>query len=158
MEKMIRLFLILFHNGKILNAFDLRKLVVTISGGNQNLEQRHHAQLGSREILVRLLNNIKIRCLNVSDFDLAINALQRTIYIDPGNVTHKFELGMLQIHTERVEKGKKNLLNCLDLLDNNINGKNENMKKHILGTLKEIRSYKKQDVFELINGDIDKGN
>ena len=147
-----------FHNGKILNAFDLRKLVVTISGGNQNLEQMHHAQLGSREILVRLLNNIKIRCLNVSDFDLAINALQRTIYIDPGNVTHKFELGMLQVHTERVEKGKKNLLNCLDLLDTNINGKNENMKKHILGTLKEIRSYKKQNVFELINGDIDKGN
>jgi hypothetical protein len=32
------------------------------------------------------------------------------------------------------------------------------MKKHILGTLKEIRSYKKQNVFELINGDIDKGN
>ncbi len=150
-----------FHKGKIMDAYDLRKLVVTISGGNQNLEQRHHAQLGKREILVRLLNNIKIRCLNVSDFDLAINALQRTIYIDPGNVKHRFELGMLQVHTERAEKGKKNLQDCLDLLDNDINdinGKNENMKKHILRTLKEIRSYNKQNVFELINGDIDKGD
>jgi hypothetical protein len=45
-----------------------------------------------------------------------------------------------------------------DLLDNDINGKNENMKKHILRTLKEIRSYNKQNVFELINGDIDKGD
>ena len=83
-----------------MDAHDLRDLVSTISGGATPLEQWHHAPLGKRAILVRLLNNIKIRCLNVSDFDLAMNALKRTIYIDPEKIVHKYELGMLQIHTQ----------------------------------------------------------
>ncbi len=95
-----------FHKGKVLNAQDLRELVGTISGGSQSLEQWHHAPLGKRAILVRLLNNIKVRCLNASDFDLAMNALKRTIYIDPEKIVHKYELGMLQIHTKSIEEGK----------------------------------------------------
>ena len=146
-----------FHKGKILNAHDLRELVGTISGGNQKLEHWHHAPLGKRAILVRLLNNIKIRCLNVSDFDLAMNALKRTIYIDPEKIVHKYELGMLQIHTKSVEEGKKNLLDCLDFMDDNMDSNDDGMRKRILGTLKEMRAYNKPNVFELIKGDNDKG-
>tara|TARA_R110002096_G_scaffold309403_4_gene504079 strand:- start:124150 stop:125046 length:897 start_codon:yes stop_codon:yes gene_type:complete len=146
-----------FHKGKILDAHDLRELVGTISGGDQKLEQWHHAPLGKRAILVRLLNNIKIRCLNASDFDLAMNALKRTIYIDPEKIVHKYELGMLQIHTKSVEEGKKNLLDCLDFMDDNVDSNNEDMRKHILGTLKEMRAYNKPNVFELIKSDLDKG-
>lgn len=146
-----------FHKGKILDAHDLRTLVGTISGRDQKLEQWHHAPLGKRAILVRLLNNIKIRCLNVSDFDLAMDALKRTIYIDPEKIVHKYELGMLQIHTKSIDEGKKNLLHCLDFMDDNIDSNNEDMRKHILGTLKEMRAYNKPNVFELIKSDIDKG-
>ncbi len=147
-----------FHKGKVLNAHDLRELVGTISGGSQSLEQWHHAPLGKRAILVRLLNNIKIRCLNVSDFDLAMNALKRTIYIDPEKIVHKYELGMLQIHTKAVEEGKQNLLDCLDYMDDNVDSNDEDMRKQILATLKEMRAYNKPNVFELIKGDIDKGD
>lgn len=147
-----------FHKGKILDASDLRELVGTISGGSQSLEQWHHAPLGKRAILVRLLNNIKIRCLNVSDFDLAMNALKRTIHIDPAKIVHKYELGMLQIHTKSLEDGKKNLLDCLDYMDDNIDSDDDKMRKHILATLKEMRTYNKPNVFELIKGDIDKGD
>ncbi|HPF45390.1 MAG: transglutaminase family protein [Alphaproteobacteria bacterium] len=146
-----------FHKGKILDAKDLRELVDTISGGSQQLEHWHHARLGKRAILVRLLNNIKIRCLNVSDFDLAMNALKRIAYIDPGKIIHKYELGMLQIHTRSVEEGKKNLLDCLDFMDENMDSNDEEMRKQILRTLKEMRAYNKPNVFELIKGDIDKG-
>lgn len=144
-----------FHKGKILDAHDLRELVGTISGGENSLEQWHHAPLGKRAILVRLLNNIKIRCLNVSDFDLAMNALKRTLYIDPDNIIHKFELGMLQIHTRSIEEGKKNLLDCLDYMDDNLDAADDHMRKQILSTLKGMRAYNKPNVFELIKGDID---
>jgi len=147
-----------FHKGKILDAHDLRELVGTISGGSQQLEQWHHAPLGKRAILVRLLNNIKIRCLNVSDFDLAMNALKRTIYIDPEKIVHKYELGMLQIHTKSIEEGKKNLLDCLDYMDDNMDSDDSDMRKQILSTLKGMRTYNKPNVFELIKGDIDKGD
>ncbi|MDG1707690.1 MAG: transglutaminase-like domain-containing protein [Emcibacteraceae bacterium] len=146
-----------FHEGKVLDAHDLRELVGTISGGAENLEQWHHAQLGRRAILVRLLNYIKIRCLNVSDFDLAMNALRRTLYIDPDNLAHKLELGMLQIHTRSIEEGKKNLLDCLDYMDDNMDAEDADMRKLILGTLKEMRALNQPNVFELIKGDIDKG-
>lgn len=145
-----------FHGGKIMEAHDLRDLVGTISGGSKSLEQWHHAPLGKRDVLVRLLNNIKIRCLNVSDFELAMNALNRTIYIDPDKIIHKFELGMLQIHTRSVEAGKQNLLDCLDYMDDNIDAEDAEMRKQILNTLKEMRAYNRPNVFELIKGDIDK--
>ena len=146
-----------FHKGRILDAQDLRELVGTISGGTTELEQWHHAPLGKRAILVRLLNNIKIRCLNVSDFDLAMNAIKRTIYIDPEKIVHKYELGMLQIHTKNAEEGRKNLLSCLDYMDDNADTNDDAMRKHILSTLKEMRAYSSPNVFELIKGDIDKG-
>jgi regulator of sirC expression with transglutaminase-like and TPR domain len=146
-----------FHKGKILDAHDLRELVGTISGGTDKLEQWHHEQLGKRAILVRLLNNIKIRCLNVSDFDLAMNALRRTIYIDPNNLIHKFELGMLQIHSRSADEGKQNLLDCLDYMDDNLDAEEAGMRKQILSTLKEMRAFNQPNVFELIKGDIDKG-
>jgi regulator of sirC expression with transglutaminase-like and TPR domain len=146
-----------FHKGKVLNAQDLRGLVSTISGGKQTLDQSHHAPLGKRAILVRLLNNIKIRCLNVSDFDLAMNALKRTMYIDPEKIMHKYELGMLQIHTKNVEEGKQNLLDCLDHMDEKTDSNDEELRKQILATLKEMRAFNKPKVFELIKGDTDKG-
>ncbi|MBT5185416.1 MAG: hypothetical protein HOH19_14085 [Kordiimonadaceae bacterium] len=146
-----------FHKGKIMTAHDLRELVGTISGGATPLEQWHHAPLGKRAILVRLLNNIKIRCLNVSDFDLAMNALKRTIYIDPEKIVHKYELGMLQIHTQCLIDGKQNLLDCLDYMDDNCDFENNDMRKKILNTLKEMRAYDRPNVFEVIKNDIDKG-
>lgn len=144
-----------FHKGKILNAHDLRDLIGTISGGVTQLEQWHHAPLGKRAILIRLLNNIKIRCLNVSDFDLAMNALRRSVYIDPNNIIHKFELGMLQIHNRSMDEGKQNLVDCLDYMDDNIDANNDEMRSQILNTLKEMRAYNRPNVFELIKGDID---
>lgn len=144
-----------FHGGKILNAHDLRNLIGTISGGTNDLEQWHHAPLGNRAILIRLLNNIKIRCLNVSDFDLAMNALRRTSYIDPSNIVHQFELGMLQIHTRSMKEGKQNLLDCLDYMDDNLDAINDEMRSQILNTLKEMRAYNSPNVFELIKGDND---
>jgi len=146
-----------FHKGKVLNAQDLRELVDTISGGSHDLEKWHHAPLGKRAILVRLLNNIKIHCLNVSDFDLAMNALKRTIHIDPDKIVHKYELGMLQIHTRHTVEGRKNLLDCLDYMDDNVDTDDGEMRKHILGTLKEMCAYQSPNIFELIKGDIDKG-
>lgn len=146
-----------FHKGRILEAPDLRELVNTISGGNDKLEQWHHAPLGKRAILVRLLNNIKIRCLNVSDFNLAMNAIKRAIYIDPKKIVHKYELGMLQIHTGSTEEGRKNLLACLDIMDNDKSLNDNIIRKQILNTLKEVRAYDRPNVFELIKGDIDKG-
>ena len=80
------------------------------------------------------------------------------MYIDPEKIVHKYELGMLQIHTKAVEEGKQNLLDCLDYMDDNVDSNDEDMRKQILATLKEMRAYNKPNVFELIKGDFDKGD
>ena len=147
-----------FHKGRVMNAHDLRELIGTISGGSDNLKQWHHASLSKREVLVRLFNNIKIRCLNVSDFDLAINAINRMILIDPKKIIHKYELGMLQIHARDADLGRANLLSCLEMMDAHSDQQNPDMRKQIITTLKEVRAHQSPNVFELIKGDIDKGN
>jgi len=126
-----------FHGGKILTARDLREMIQKMSGPAATLKQNHYAALSDRAILVRLLNNIKIRCLKVSDISHAINILFRLTLIDPDKVEHKYELGMLQAHAGRLEEGRETLQNCLMLIDQV--AENELMKQQITNTLEDMK-------------------
>lgn len=129
-----------FHGGEVLNARDLREMLQKMSGPAANLKHNHYAAVSDRAILVRLLNNIKTRCLKVSDINHAINILFRLTLIDPEKVEHKYELGMLQAHAGRLEEGRETLLNCLTLIDRV--AENELMKQQITNTLEDMKDGK----------------
>jgi len=107
-----------FNGGKILAAKDLRGMIQGFSDVEHGaLKPEYYDRVTDRQILVRLLENIKIRCLKVSDLGQAINILSRLVVIDPQDIQHHYELGMLLAHVKRHHQARERLLYCLERLD-----------------------------------------
>ncbi|MCF6215775.1 MAG: transglutaminase-like domain-containing protein [Emcibacter sp.] len=109
-----------FNDGNILKAKDLREMIQEFKGleyKNPDLRPEYYEPITDRQILVRLLENIKIRCLKVSDLGQAINILMRLVLIDPEDIQHHYELGMLLAHVGRNEPARKSLSYCRDNID-----------------------------------------
>ncbi len=103
-----------FNDGKILVAKDLRDMIQNFSSTDADLKPEYYQAITDREILVRLLNNVKVRCLKVSDLGQAINILSRLVMIDPQDIQHHYELGMLLAHVEKIDQASERLLYCLE--------------------------------------------
>jgi len=144
-----------YHQGRILDVRDLRKMIRHIGGAKAELDPSYFEAVGNRYILLRLLNNIKNRCLQVSDITYAISVIERISHIDPGQLEHKYELGILQAHTGKLDDARSNLVDCLEMIEreDHIDGV---MKQQILRILKEIRTNYEKPNFALIGNDFEK--
>jgi len=125
-----------FHDGKILDARDLRNMIHEFTGDEAKLSPGYYEAVTDREILVRLLNNIKIRCLQVSDLGQAIEILTRLVMIDPAFMQHHYELGMLLAYVGKNGPARERLLYCLDQL--NKLERNDLITQQIINTLKNM--------------------
>ncbi len=142
-----------FHSGRLLDARHLRDLIRTIGGDKAELKPEYYAAISDRGILVRMLNNIKVRSLQVSDFSLASDILERMSLIDPEKIEHTYEHGILLAHLGEVDKSRQKLLDCLDRMDEE--QVNSRLKKHILETLKDLSKAATRNVLSLISNDRD---
>jgi regulator of sirC expression with transglutaminase-like and TPR domain len=142
-----------FHKGMILNARDLRKLIQVVSDNKEDLKAEHYEALPNRSVLLRLLNNIKVRTIDAGDFKYASSILERQILIDCYNILYKFELGVLQAHVGDFQKSKDSLTDCLQMIE--LGKENDYIKKQIKLTLEGMRNSEGINVLELINTDKD---
>ncbi|PHZ85299.1 hypothetical protein CRD36_07800 [Paremcibacter congregatus] len=125
-----------FHDGAVLTARDLRELTQKFSDEDAGLRPDYYEAVSDKEILVRLLNNIKIRCLKVSDLGQAITVLSRLVMIDPGQIQHHYEMGMLLAHVEQNDLARESLGYCMDHMDQF--DQNDLMEQQIRNTLTDI--------------------
>ena len=142
-----------FHGGRVLDAHHLRDLIRTIGGDKAELKPEYYAPIPDRGILVRMLNNIKVRCLQASDFSLAADILERMSLIDPDKIEHTYEHGILLSHLGEHDKSRQKLLTCLDRMEEG--QVNPRLKKHILETLKDLSKATNRNVLSLISNDTD---
>lgn len=125
-----------FNGGKILEARDLRALLHKYSEEGAELRPAYYEAIPDREILVRLLNNIKIRCLKVSDLGQAINILERLVMIDPHQAQHHYELGMLWAHVKQNDLAYESLTYCLAHIDEF--KQNDLVEQQVINTLLDL--------------------
>jgi len=128
-----------FNDGKILNAKDLREMIREFNGSeykNSDLKPEYYEPVTDREILVRLLENIKIRCLKVSDLGQAINILMRLVLIDPEDIQHHYELGMLLAHVGRNDPARESLTYCRNNIDKI--KQNDLIEQQVINTLLDL--------------------
>ncbi len=103
-----------FHGGQALEAGHLRDLLKQFMGADAELSPRHHAPVGNRDILLRLLNNIKTRALKGNDTARAIEILERMVLFAPGIATVWQELGILSAHMGNLRQAMDALETFLD--------------------------------------------
>lgn len=125
-----------FNGGKILEAKDLRQMIKKFSGTDKDLNPDYYQAITDRDILVRLLSNIKIRCLKVSDLGQAINILSRLVLINPDDIQLHYELGMLLAHVENFEPAIERLLHSLENIEKF--EQNDLIKQQIIGMLQDM--------------------
>ena len=132
-----------FNDGEILDARDLRNMIQKFSHAEADLKPDYYTAISDREILVRLLNNIKIRCLKASDLGQAINILSRLVMIDPQEIQHHYELGMLLAHVGKEDLARESLNYCLDHSEKFT--QNDLIEQQVLNTLKSLDKLAKEN-------------
>jgi regulator of sirC expression with transglutaminase-like and TPR domain len=72
-----------FNGGIERNVADLRALLKQMAGLDAELQPDHYSPVSSRDTLIRLLNNIKLRALSGNDPERAAKIMDRMLLIAP---------------------------------------------------------------------------
>ncbi len=86
-----------FHDGREMDAPDLRALLKALAGNELELTPDHYAPVSNREILVRLQNNIKLRLLRCGRVDQALQVVERMLLFAPDHIMLWREAGLMHM-------------------------------------------------------------
>lgn len=78
-----RAILDVFHGGRPLEASDLRRMLKEKLGADQEIAPEHYAPVASRDVLVRLQNNLKVRAVAAGDLPRALEVLETMTALAP---------------------------------------------------------------------------
>jgi regulator of sirC expression with transglutaminase-like and TPR domain len=84
-----------FHRGQALSAPDLRALTKRLMGADTELSASWFEPVGTRDLLVRLLNNIKLRQVKAEDYAAALATVEKMRRVAPGEYRALFDAGVL---------------------------------------------------------------
>lgn len=84
-----------FHGGRRLSVDDCRELVRSAAGLREAFDPAWLAPTPPREIVARMLNNLRAFYISVEDWPLAITLLERLIVLQPEVPGHVRDLGVL---------------------------------------------------------------
>jgi len=86
-----------FNGGRVVAPADMRAMLNRIAG-EEALKPEHHRAVSAREILLRLLNNLKSRALQAGDADRAAEMLSRMVTVAPRHQPSWRELALVRAH------------------------------------------------------------
>lgn len=84
-----------FHEGAVMEPQDLRLRLKALMGAEAEMRPEYFEPVGNRDILIRLLNNIKLRAVGGGDLPRAVEILQRMTLLAPRRVELWWEIAVL---------------------------------------------------------------
>ncbi len=102
-----------FEGGNTLSPPDLRDLLKSVAGTNAELSPAHYRRAGTRAVLLRLQNNIKIRHLQAQCPGAALKILETMVALAPSDSLLWYEVGILNSRLDQVQAAIHALENCL---------------------------------------------
>lgn len=84
-----------FGAGRAMDAGALYGILRRIMGPAARLQDHHIAPTDDRAVLIRLLNNLKSRALQMSDHTRALELLDRMAIVDPADLAYIYEQGTI---------------------------------------------------------------
>ncbi|MFN4353849.1 SirB1 family protein [Parvibaculum sp.] len=104
-----------FNGGQPLDAADLLALIRSVEGPEARLTPEACEAVGTRDILLRLENNILSRAIRGSEFARAREVVTRMIWLAPQRAGLRFELGRLEVHAGHMGAAADAFASCVDL-------------------------------------------
>ena len=84
-----------FADGKILSPADCQDRLNQLYGGNVQLQPGFLASVSKRQILVRMLNNLKMIYLQTEDLERALSAVDRILVLSPDDHSQLRDRGLI---------------------------------------------------------------
>lgn len=104
-----------FDNGQVLEPQDLRNLLKVGAGLESELTPDQYREIGNREILLRLENNIKVRHLRAERFEDALRIIDTMLLFAPETASLWREAGMIHARLDHVREAISSLEEFLRL-------------------------------------------
>jgi regulator of sirC expression with transglutaminase-like and TPR domain len=98
-----------FHGGELREAGELRDLLKQVAGMDAELRPEHYAAVGNRDILLRLLNNVKLRSLQAGDATRALEIVDRLRLIAPNHVELLREAALCHMRLDNLKRAAEML-------------------------------------------------
>jgi regulator of sirC expression with transglutaminase-like and TPR domain len=104
-----------FNGGAIVSPADCQRILDRISGGKLALEPRFLSSLGTRQILYRMLTNLKLIYFNGQAYGKALGVVERLLILDPHATTEVRDRGLLYCQLKRYPDAMADLERYLKL-------------------------------------------
>ncbi|MBO6677521.1 transglutaminase-like domain-containing protein [Parvibaculum sp.] len=104
-----------FNGGQPLTPADLLALLRGVEGPEARLTPEACEAVGTRDILLRLENNILSRAIRAGDFARAREVVTRMIWLAPQRAGLRFELGRLEVHAGHMGAAADAFATCMDI-------------------------------------------
>ncbi len=103
-----------FHGGEVLTAEDCERLVADVYGGAVRFQEDQLAPVGTRQILVRILNNLKMIYLAREDAEAAWPVVEKMVHLDPESAVDRRDRGLLAHRRNLFRQARDDLRFYLD--------------------------------------------
>jgi regulator of sirC expression with transglutaminase-like and TPR domain len=104
-----------FNGGPIVSPADCQRILDRISGGKLAFEPRFLSTLGTRQILARMLTNLKVIYFNSQAYAKALGVVERLLILEPGAATEVRDRGLLCCQLKRYPEAMTDLERYLKL-------------------------------------------
>ena len=121
-----------FEGGQVLETGDLRQRLKSVIGDKAELQPGHYAPIGNRDILLRLVNNIKVRLIQDGDLPRAATMVERMLLIAPGTPALWRESGLIHSRIGNLLAARAAFTHFLEISDN------ENQRHQVARLLQEL--------------------
>ncbi len=98
-----------FHGGAVLTLEDCERLVQEAYGDSLPFAEEHLAPVRKRQILTRMLNNLKGIYLHEDDPGHAWRVVDKLLLLDPENAVHRRDRGLLAHRLNRFDLARSDL-------------------------------------------------
>jgi regulator of sirC expression with transglutaminase-like and TPR domain len=102
-----------FAGGVEIEPRDMRDMFKNVAGNHVELTPDHYRELGTRDILLRLQENIRARLLRADRLEDALEILQAMLLFAPDEADLWRQAGLLHAHMDNVEDAVVALAECL---------------------------------------------
>ena len=123
-----------FHRGAIVTAEELQERLDRVYGGKVTLDKNLLAPSSKKEILIRMLNNLKSIYLEQEDFERALDIVQHLLIVEPSSAQNIRDRGLLNLKQECFLQAKADLERYLNMASDAEDA--GTIREYLLSTLK----------------------
>jgi regulator of sirC expression with transglutaminase-like and TPR domain len=129
----VRVILDPFSGGNLLNAMDMRGMLKAAAGNAAEMRPDYYQPVSARDVLLRLMNNIKLRHVASDDVPRALGVLERMRLFAPDEPSIWRETGLLEAHLGNRAAAVEALETFISLSDN------DRLRRHAAVLIQELK-------------------